>query len=279
MIIQKSTLKNIAMTITGDNDLSPYRSGPELIDFFNNYGFNDIYDKHFPTRWIYALEKIETITQNNKFTNFINYALSEIHYVEVNEVEHGIQDKIIKYWNKYLKFDEYKIVRNQNTFSLTSLKTSQVILQERQLDILSTEFLLEQIDKCNTKLSIGDFDGAITNARSLVEEVLLEIEERIEGKRGKNDGNIDNLYKRVKKIINFDPTQKGLNDSLKQILSGLNSIVIGVGKIRSKASDSHSRQYRPSEHHARLAVNAAHTFTSFIIDSYHYQTDKRRDVT
>lgn len=61
---------------------------------------------------------------------------------------------------------------------------------------------------------------------------------------------------------------------MKQILQGLNSIVVGIGKLRTKASDSHAREYKPSEHHARLAVNSAMTFTAFIIESYHYQQMK-----
>ena len=105
-------------------------------------------------------------------------------------------------------------------------------------------------------------------------EVLLEIEERVTGNRNKNDGHIDRLYGRVKKHINFDTSKEGLNNSVLQILTGLNSIVIGLGSLRSKASDSHAREYSPDKHHAVLAVNSAKTFTSFIISSYKYQADK-----
>ncbi|MGE7952489.1 abortive infection family protein [Lysinibacillus xylanilyticus] len=175
----------------------------------------------------------------------------------------------------YLELDAIKIIRNGNKFSLDGLLSSKVIVKEKHLEIISTEFLKEQIDKCEKKLSEKDFDGAITNARALVEEVLLEIEERLTGQREKNGGDISALYNRIKKLINFDPGQDGLNDSLRQILSGLNSIVLGIGRLRTKASDSHAREYKPNEHHARLAVNSAMTFTSFIIESYSYQQNKK----
>jgi len=263
----------MAETITGDNDLSFYRSGPDLIEFFNEFGFNDTYE-NFPTRWVYADSKIKEVARNHQLIEFINYALSEESYVDINTKEYEVQDNIIQYWNKYLKFDGYEILRDDGRFLLKDLKSAQVVIKEKQFTILSTDFMMQQINKCENKLMQGDFDGAITNARSLVEEVLLEVEERIKGERCKNTGDISTLYNRVKKLINFDPGQEGLNDSLKQILQGLNSIVLGIGKIRSKASDSHSQQYKPLDHHARLAVNSAQTFTSFIIDSFHYQQNK-----
>lgn len=271
--IRNKTMKIIAETITGDNEKSIYRSGPKLVDFFNDLGFDDTYGPGFPTRWVFAETKIKEIINQDRFLEFINYSLSAEHYLEVQS-QFDI-DEIIEYWNSYLELDDIKINRNGNKFSLDGLISSKVIVKEKHLEILSTEFLKEQIDKCEKKLFEKDFDGAITNARALVEEVLLEIEERLTGQREKNGGEMSALYNRIKKLINFDPGQEGLNDSLKQILQGLNSIVLGIGKLRTKASDSHAREYKPNEHHARLAVNSAMTFTSFIIESYSYQQNKK----
>ncbi|SKB69095.1 Abortive infection C-terminus [Lysinibacillus sp. AC-3] len=263
----------MAETIAGDNEKSIYRSGPKLVDFFNDLGFDDTYGPGFPTRWVFAEAKIKEIINQDRLLEFINYSLSAEHYLEVQS-QFDV-DEIIEYWNSYLELDDIKIIRNGNKFSLDGLISSKVIVKEKQLEILSTEFLKEQIDKCEKKLFEKDFDGAITNARALVEEVLLEIEERLTGQREKNGGEMSALYNRIKKLINFDPGQDGLNESLKQILQGLNSIVLGIGKLRTKASDSHAREYKPTEHHARLAVNSAMTFTSFIIESYSYQQNKK----
>lgn len=266
----------MAETITGDNGKSIYRTGPDLVDFFNELGFNDTYTKVFPTRWVFAEKKIKELIRQNKFPQFIVYSLSSEHFIELEDMKKRVTE-IVDYWNTYLQFDNLKINYNGEKIYLDSLSKSNVLIKEEHLDILSTEFLKEQINKCERKLLEKDFDGAITNARTLVEEILLEIEERITGKREKNNGEIAALYNRIKKLINFDPGEKGLNDSLKQILQGLNSIVVGLGKLRTKASDSHAREYKPSEHHARLAVNSAMTFTSFIIESYNYQQEKSKN--
>ncbi|PEW44074.1 hypothetical protein CN431_13435 [Bacillus cereus] len=278
MELRQKTIKVIAETIAGDNEYSFYRSGPQLVDFYNEFGFDNSYGQGFPTRWKYAQDKLIEIIEQNRFVEFINYCLDEGLYFEDHENEYEMQDVIIEYWNKYLKFDNYEIIRDKNCYRLKDLKTAQVIIKKEEFEILSTEFMSQQIEKCDRKVLDGDYDGAITNARSLVEEVLLALEERITGERGKNKGDISEIYNRVKKYMNFDPSQKDVNDTLKQILTGLNSIVIGIGRLRSKASDSHARTYRPSKHHAELAVNTAKTFTSFIISSYLYQQEKDKVV-
>lgn len=278
MELREKTIKVIADTISGDNELSFYRSGPVLIDFFNEFGFNDTYGKGFPARWQYTENKIREILAEERLLEFINYCLDESLYFENHETEYSTQDLIIEHWNKYLKFDKYEILKEENNYKIKDLQAAQIIIKEEKLKVLSTEFLNQQLLKCDNKILNHDYDGAITNARSLVEEVLLSVEEKTTGKREKNTGDISNLYNRVKKQLNFDPSTKGMNDSLKQILTGLNSIVIGVGQLRTKASDSHAREYKPSKHHAELAVNAAKTFTFFVISSYQFQQEKKKQA-
>lgn len=276
MELRNKTVRIMADTIAGNNDYSFYRKGPALVDFFNEFGFDDIYGEGFPSRWAYVDDKIREIVTQDRLVEFINYCLSEEIYFETQEKKYETQDQILVLWNKYLELDGFEIIRDGDRFLLKDVKTSKILVREEQLEVLSTEFMREQINKCERKISEGDYDGAITNARALVEEVLLEIEERIMGQRGKNGGDMAVLYNRIKKLINFDPGQEGLNESLKQILQGLNSIVLGVSKLRTKASDSHSREFKPLKHHAHLAVNSASTFTSFIIDSFFYQQTKTK---
>jgi len=80
----------------------------------------------------------------------------------------------------------------------------------------------------------------------------------------KHDGDILKLYKAVKQQLSLHAS-KDLSDSLKQILSGLISIVTGLGGISNQLSDRHVRRYKPAQYHAELAVNASLTFSKFLI--------------
>ena len=69
----------------------------------------------------------------------------------------------------------------------------------------------------------------------------------------------------------FDPSRKDISEMLRQVLSGLTSVVNGLASMRNKMSDAHASSYKASKHHAKLAVNSAKTFADFIFDTYSYQ--------
>ena len=133
----------------------------------------------------------------------------------------------------------------------------------------------ENIRKCEEKLAAGDYTGAITNARSLVESVLVGIEKDLDSSAPDYDGNLQALYKRAQKQLNLEPDRKDISDSLRQILSGLVSVVGGLAGIRNKMGDAHALSYRPSRHHAKLAVYTAVTLADFLFETKNYQQRRR----
>ncbi len=149
------------------------------------------------------------------------------------------------------------------------------IVDGEGIERLNHHFISEQIKKAMNKLNQQDYDGAITNSRTLTETILEEIIRKSGNEIPKYDGDLIKLYKETKKILNLDPSQKDLSDTLKQILSGLNSIISGISGISNKMGDRHSRTYKPSKRHAKLAVNAALTFCTFLLESYENQVEKR----
>ena len=66
------------------------------------------------------------------------------------------------------------------------------------------------------------------------------------------------LWKAASKHIGFDPAAVE-DEDLKKILSGMNSIVDGIGSLRTHAGTAHGRGQRPYRilaRHARLAIHA-----------------------
>lgn len=58
MKISEQTISALGSIITGDGGRAPYRTGPQLVTFFNNFGSEDSYGAGFPSRWYYAEEKL-----------------------------------------------------------------------------------------------------------------------------------------------------------------------------------------------------------------------------
>lgn len=85
---------------------------------------------------------------------------------------------------------------------------------------------------------------------------------------------LQNVWKVVRSDLGFEP---GLlqDDDLKKILSGVLSVVDGIGAFRTHASSAHGegrKVYNLKPRHARLAINSAHTIALFVLETW----DERR---
>ena len=132
------------------------------------------------------------------------------------------------------------------------------------------EYINEQILKCEEKIMNCDYDGAITNARTLVESVCLFILEKSKISY-KSDGNLIKLHKKVYEVLKMDPALYPY-DCFKQILSGVISIINGLSNLRNVMGDAHARSerkdYKPNNRHALLAVNIAKVISEFLYTSW-----------
>jgi|ERR1700730_2154109 len=114
-----------------------------------------------------------------------------------------------------------------------------------------------------------DTEGAITLARTLLEEVCKHIIEFSGYTYGEKD-DLPKLYRAAANILKLAPDQH-TEDTFKRILGSCQSIVEGLGTMRNKLSDAHGRgrrPVRPGARHAALAVNLAGTMATFLIETW-----------
>lgn len=86
---------------------------------------------------------------------------------------------------------------------------------------------------------------------------------------------LQNVWKIVRTDLGFDPSSIE-DDDLKKILSGILSVVDGIGVFRTHASSAHGQGrkiYNIKPRHARLAIHSAHTIALFILETW---DEKRR---
>lgn len=141
------------------------------------------------------------------------------------------------------------------------------VLRSRDLAALELEFrrALETLD--------ADPPAAVTAASSILEslfKVLLE-EEKITFPPKET---IKRLWTLVQQRLGLSPASVA-DDDLKRVLSGLTSIVDGVGALRTHAGSAHghgNRGYILLPRHAKLAVHSAHTLCLFVLETW----DSRR---
>ncbi|MBU5317837.1 protein kinase [Clostridium bornimense] len=121
-------IEEISKAFVGDEKTKidfPYRSGPKLVEFFNQMGFEDIYGQGFPTRWRYAEEKIRCIFMQGRINEFFTLSLS---YKE-----------IIKFKNDYENFEIDNVIDkivNQVNREILKLCGKQLCIRDDSIEVI-----------------------------------------------------------------------------------------------------------------------------------------------
>jgi hypothetical protein len=87
---------------------------------------------------------------------------------------------------------------------------------------------------------------------------------------------LQGVWKVVRSDLGFD-TKLVQDDDLKRVLSGILSIVDGIGALRTHASSAHGQGrkiYNLKPRHARLAIHSAHTLALFVLETW----DEKRGI-
>jgi hypothetical protein len=273
MKISDFSINKIGGFIAGDVAGWPYRRGIDLVAFFNKHGFRDVYQEGFPTRRVYAQEKLKELNGKPKLKDVFREALDPRLWIDSHN---GTAEDAASKINELIRFDGYEVILDGNFYKIRELSGSIIEVETRfeEISELSELLIEEQIRKSREKIELGDYSGAITNSRSLIEAVCLGILVELDSTPYENDGDLSKLFTRARKALNLDPSRKDISDSLKQVLSDKASIVSGLSSMRNKMSDAHAGSYKPSRHHAKLAVNAAKTLVDFLFETKAYQKEK-----
>jgi hypothetical protein len=190
MFLQNKALEKLRLLI---NEETEYRSGPQLVQFFNGLGFNDSYGQGFPSRSTYTDQRLAKINGAPELDKCIKILFAPVNFISrVSEL-----DDLIKDFNHYLAFDKWKIIRNGAEITFAKLdkidideKTpitipneddflkrefQEISLESIGLDVTITEILKLRVDEIEKCLSADAPLSVIFLAGSTLEGVLLGI--------------------------------------------------------------------------------------------------------
>lgn len=121
--LNEKTISELRKIINDDNDDYNYRSGPELVNFFNKIGFQDEYF-NFPSRKDYTEGKLHSINGTEHMNECIKLAFEVINFID----KYDKLDELINQFNKYLNFDGYEIIRSNDI----------ILIKEKNENIIKT---------------------------------------------------------------------------------------------------------------------------------------------
>ena len=141
-------------------------------------------------------------------------------------------------------------------------RSVEAMIRERHLPGLEIEFT-------RALRSVGtDPAAAITAACSIVES-LCRIYIEAHGLPAPRDQTLGSLWNVVRQHLGLGPSGR-VADDLRKILGGLSTVTDGIGALRTHAGSAHGRGNQTTTlepRHARLAVHAAHTVVTFVLET------------
>ncbi|WP_297991129.1 protein kinase domain-containing protein [uncultured Anoxybacillus sp.] len=128
------TLRFISEVFIGDKEnCYKYKQGSALVNFFNEFfGFHDVYQSGFPSRWAYVLDKIKELHRIGDLNEFFSLILSKEYIIldnrltEVEAIER--RAKILDVFNRQLRHDKYQLVQKDETITLIKTNENLVLI-------------------------------------------------------------------------------------------------------------------------------------------------------
>lgn len=252
----------------------PYLSGSILCEISTIFGFVVDYFETRHSRWLYLYNLLEYCIKNEKVSDLLLYIFDKKQFKEKfkgmssTEIEENyklIVEEIMEKINGCLYFSGKKLIKIENNFFIQA-RNKTVSLPTEKIKIVDSEYIKNIHSQALKCISENDFDSVVTKSRTLLEEVYCYgIEQK--GEEITEKGNINKLYRKIRELYDMN-TEKNLDNRIKKLLSGLNSIVDAIAEIRNNNSDAHGvgkNRIKISEHHANLVLNSATTLAEFIL--------------
>lgn len=117
--ISKIFIGDISVNVENENYSYRYKTGGELVDIFNSkFGFSDIYESGFPSRWYYVQSCLGLLQSIGELESFFAYMLDskylamEMNLTKVQSIK--CRNDMIKFLNNIIRVDSVSLQQKDN---------------------------------------------------------------------------------------------------------------------------------------------------------------------
>ena len=262
----------------------PYLSLSDLYDISKKFGMIDVVREKI-SRWKCFDDLLAFCIQNKREMDLISFLFSREQFEAkladelkdqtsevIEDAYSQIVNVVIDKINDILHFSGNELVYQGNVFVISEIGLN-VNLLTTTIDTISKdtkkrieEYIKNLPDRAMKDIMNGDYDSALTKARTLLEEVFFYVIAQ-KNENPSEKGDIRKLYNQVKQLYSMRQNEyidKRIND----LLSGLEKILSAITEMRNKGSDAHGlgeNRIDIADYQARLFVNSAIIMADYIL--------------
>ena len=239
------------MKLYGEYSL-PYMSGPDLCQLSATFGLARTYTwgnsrvGANKSRWEYMQDLLKYLNPQGRIPELLSYlvqqgrfenltGIGDIH--KVDETYKAIIKGMLDAINAQLVIARVELRLVNKKFVLAGIG-EEVVIETPKVKIITSQYIRELPERIKDDLENKDYDSVITKSRTLLEEVLIFIIEKMTFKRYKSNGDLVKIYQDATELLNM--RQKSDWDKrVNELLGGLHKLVSAISSMRNMNSDAH----------------------------------------
>lgn len=269
----------------------PYMSGPNLCELCTTFGLPKTYawgsswGSRGPankSRWEYMQDLLKHLNPQGRVPELLSYliqqgrfdnltGIGDIH--KVDETYKAIIKGAIDIINAQLVIARVELRLVNKKFILAGIG-EEVVIETPRVKIITPQYIRELPERIKDDLENKDYDSVITKSRTLLEEVLIFIIEKMTFERYKSNGNLIKIYQDATELLNM--RQKNDWDKrVNELLGGLHKLVSAISSMRDMNSDAHGAGSGRINIKKREALLVAHS--SMMLAEYWLSVHEGKD--
>lgn len=234
------------------------------------------------SRWEYMQDLMKHLNPQGRIPDLLSYLMQQDRFKnligvgniqKVDETYKGVIKSAIDAINAQLVIARVELRLVNKTFVLTRAG-EEVVIETPKVKNITSQYIRELLDRIKDDLDNKDYDSVITKSRTLLEEVLIFIIEKMTFERYKSSGDLVKMYQDATELLNM--RQKSDWDKrINELLDGLHKIVNAISSMRNMNSDAHGAGSGRINIKKREALLAAHS--SMMLAEYWLSVFEKRD--
>ena len=230
----------------------PYMSGPDLCNLSTTFGLARTYTwgnsriGANKSRWEYMQDLLKYLNPQGRIPELLSYltqqgrfenltGIGDIH--KVDETYKAIIKGMLDAINAQLVIARVELRLLNKKFMMAGIG-EEVVIETPKVKIITSQYIRELPERIKDDLENKDYDSVITKSRTLLEEVLIFIIEKMTFERYKSNGDLVKIYQDATELMNM--RQKGDWDKrVNELLGGLHKLVSAISSMRNMNSDAH----------------------------------------
>ena len=210
--------KDIIAILIGDVNVFgsyslPRMSGPNLCNLCTQFGLKRTYEwgGANSSRWGYMYDLLEFLNKQGRVGDLLSYLMDMSRFDELNglgdlekvkETYRAIVESAIRMINSHLLIARKEVRIVHNKFIMASIGED-ISFETPKVKVINSEYIKELPDRIKDDIANKDYDSVITKSRTLLEEVLIHIIEKMTFERYKSNGNLIKIYQDATELLNM----------------------------------------------------------------------------